>query len=52
MSAEASGRLTAEELRRRFDEEGYLADEGMATALFLTLELGLPLLLEGEPGVG
>ena len=24
----------------------------MATAVFLTLELGLPLLLEGEPGVG
>ncbi len=44
--------LTAADLRRRFDDEGYLADEGMATALFLTLELGLPLLLEGEPGVG
>ena len=25
---------------------------GMATAVFLTLRLGLPLLLEGEPGVG
>jgi MoxR-like ATPase len=43
---------SAEEIRRRFDDEDYLADEGMATALFLTLELGLPLLLEGEPGVG
>ena len=40
------------EVRRRFDEHGYLADEGMATAVFLTLRLGLPLLLEGEPGVG
>jgi len=41
-----------EEVRRRFDEHDYLADEGMATAVFLTLRLGLPLLLEGEPGVG
>jgi MoxR-like ATPase len=41
-----------EDVRRAFDEHGYLADEGMATAVFLTLRLGLPLLLEGEPGVG
>ena len=41
-----------EDVRRRFDEHDYLADEGMATAVFLTLRLGLPLLLEGEPGVG
>jgi MoxR-like ATPase len=52
VSAEATTLSSADEIRRRFDEEGYLADEGMATALFLTLELGLPLLLEGEPGVG
>ena len=31
---------------------GYLADRGLATALFLALELGRPLLLEGEVGVG
>ena len=43
---------SAAEVRRRFDEHGYLADEGLATAVFLTLRLGLPLLLEGEPGVG
>jgi MoxR-like ATPase len=43
---------SADEVRRRFDEHGYLADEGMSTAVFLTLRLGLPLLLEGEPGVG
>jgi MoxR-like ATPase len=52
VSAATSGLTSADEIRRRFDDEGYLADEGMATALFLTLELGLPLLLEGEPGVG
>ena len=43
---------SAEEVCRRFDDHGYLADEGMSTAVFLTLRLGLPLLLEGEPGVG
>ena len=32
--------------------EGYVVDEGLATALHLTVDLGLPLLLEGEPGVG
>lgn len=31
---------------------GYLADEGLATAIFLAMSMGRPLLLEGEPGVG
>jgi MoxR-like ATPase len=30
----------------------YLADDGLATAVFLALDLAIPLLLEGEPGVG
>ncbi|HEX8103915.1 MAG TPA: MoxR family ATPase, partial [Solirubrobacteraceae bacterium] len=30
----------------------YLADEGLATAMFLALRLPQPLLLEGEAGVG
>ena len=30
----------------------YLADEGLATAVFLAMTLNRPLLLEGEPGVG
>jgi MoxR-like ATPase len=41
-----------EAVRLAFDAEDYLADTGTATAVFLTLQLGLPLLLEGEPGVG
>lgn len=32
--------------------EGYLADAGLATALFLCMRLPQPLLLEGEAGVG
>lgn len=31
---------------------GYLADPGLATAMFLAIRLPQPLLLEGEPGVG
>jgi MoxR-like ATPase len=42
--------LTA--LRRRLDAAGYLADEALATALFLAVRMGQPILLEGEPGVG
>jgi MoxR-like ATPase len=38
----------AEELGR----QGYFADEALLTALFLAMELGKPLLLEGAPGVG
>jgi MoxR-like ATPase len=32
--------------------QGYLPDEGVATAVFLALTMERPLLLEGEPGVG
>lgn len=39
-------------LDRRLSAEGYLADEGLLTAVHLAGVLGLPLLLEGEPGVG
>ena len=34
------------------DKVGYVAEEELATMLFLTLKLEKPLLLEGEPGVG
>lgn len=33
-------------------EHGYLPDDGLATAVFLSLALHRPLLLEGEAGVG
>ncbi len=42
----------AGDVQRVLDGVDYLVDEGMATALFLALTLGQPLLLEGEPGVG
>jgi MoxR-like ATPase len=33
-------------------EGGYVADRGLSTALFVSLSLGRPILLEGEVGVG
>ncbi|MGN5239625.1 MULTISPECIES: AAA family ATPase [unclassified Rhodococcus (in: high G+C Gram-positive bacteria)] len=36
----------------RFDARDHLLDEGTASAMYLAVELGRPLLLEGEPGVG
>lgn len=39
-------------LVERLREGGYLADEGLATALFCAIRLPQPLLLEGEAGVG
>jgi len=41
-----------ETLAERLAEHGYLADEGLATALFCAIRLPQPLLLEGEAGVG
>ena len=39
-------------LAARLDAVDYLADEGLATAMYLSLRLPQPLLLEGEAGVG
>jgi MoxR-like ATPase len=41
-----------EAVREELESVRYFADEGLATALFLSIALGKPLLLEGEPGVG
>jgi MoxR-like ATPase len=40
------------ELEQALRAAYYLADEGLATAAYLALALGKPLLLEGAPGVG
>ncbi|WP_346898687.1 MoxR family ATPase [uncultured Roseibium sp.] len=44
--------LDKKELAKALGETGYVADEGLATALVLTELLKRPLLLEGEAGVG
>ena len=41
-----------DDLRRLLAEHRYVADEGLATSVYLALKLQRPLLLEGEAGVG
>jgi MoxR-like ATPase len=43
---------SVERVEEALRSEEYLPDRGLATAVFLTLEMGRPLLLEGEAGVG
>ena len=44
--------LSIDSLQRAFAAECYVADRDLATALYLSLTLERPLLLEGEAGVG
>ncbi|MCL2714345.1 MAG: MoxR family ATPase [Alphaproteobacteria bacterium] len=41
-----------EDVQSRVAAKGYIADRMLATTLFLSVRLGKPLYLEGEPGVG
>jgi MoxR-like ATPase len=43
---------TVDDVRDALAAHQYLADEGLATAIFLAIRLKRPLLLEGEAGVG
>src|SRR6478609_5023774 len=43
---------SVDELIGALGEHAYLADRGLSTAIYLSLSLGKPLLLEGEAGVG
>ena len=43
---------TVGQLAETLRQGGYLADRGLATALFISLSLQRPILLEGEVGVG
>ncbi|MDQ2726054.1 MAG: MoxR family ATPase, partial [Actinomycetota bacterium] len=44
--------MSVEDVAAALADQGYLADEGLATSIFLALVLHRPLLLEGEAGVG
>jgi MoxR-like ATPase len=43
---------SVDDVERALAAESYLSDRGLATAVFLALAMGRPLLLEGEAGVG
>ena len=44
--------MTYDELKAKMDEAHYIYDETLATVLFVALQLGRPLLIEGAAGVG
>ncbi|HSS91184.1 MAG TPA: MoxR family ATPase [Streptosporangiaceae bacterium] len=48
----AGGPESVGQLTDLLRQEGYLADRGLATALFVAMSLQRPILLEGEVGVG
>ncbi|MBI3360375.1 MAG: MoxR family ATPase, partial [Chloroflexi bacterium] len=41
-----------DDLQATLRDQLYIADRGLATAIYLALKLGRPLFLEGEAGVG
>jgi len=43
---------SVDDLQALLERQRYIADRGLATAIYLSLKLQRPLLLEGEPGVG
>ncbi len=43
---------SADQVASRLAAASYVVDDGLATAIFLAIRLGKPLLLEGTPGVG
>ena len=48
----AGARVNAAEIRERFAQHGYIADQDFATSIELMLALEKPLLIEGPAGVG
>ena len=44
--------MTYEQLKQKMDEAHYIYDETLATVLYVALQLGRPLLIEGAAGVG
>ena len=52
MATSWSSPASPEDVAAALAEHGYLADQGLATVVFLAVTLRRPLLLEGEAGVG
>ena len=44
--------MQLEELKKKLDEAHYIYDDTLATVLYVALQLGRPLLIEGAAGVG
>ena len=44
--------MKLEDLKKKMDNENYIYDDTLATVLYVALQLGRPLLIEGAAGVG
>ena len=44
--------MNLEELKKKMDEQHYIYDDTLSTVLYVALQLGRPLLIEGAAGVG
>ena len=44
--------MKLEELKKKMDQQKYIYDDTLATVLYVALQLGRPLLIEGAAGVG
>ena len=44
--------ITEQGIKEVLRNGGYIADESIATAVFLALRMEKPILIEGPPGVG
>ncbi|PSP53236.1 ATPase, partial [Halobacteriales archaeon QH_7_68_42] len=42
--------MTEADLRAVFEDADYVADDELTTTVYLSLKMGKPLLVEGEPG--
>ncbi len=51
-SADAFADLAEADLRAIFDTADYVADDRLVTTVYLALQMGKPLLVEGDPGSG
>lgn len=52
MTSKADGNSAIENVVRDFARFGYVLDTALATAIYLVIKLGKPLLIEGHAGVG
>lgn len=52
MTGDATRIDSPETLSAALETTGYLADDGLATVVFLAMRMGRPLFCEGEPGTG
>ena len=43
---------TVDEIQATLDDHHYITRRSLATSIYLSLKMGMPIFLEGEPGVG